>query len=55
MEKVFLLITGKNIKAYASLRRLAREAGLDFDYIKENLPIEIGRLRIEEVTVETRL
>lgn len=45
--KVYLLIIGEIIKGYLSLSVLCKENNLDKKYIKENLPIVVGRVSIK--------
>lgn len=54
--KVFLLITGAKIKAYANLKKLCKDnGGIDHKFIRQNLPFQSGNLRIEEVEVNEEL
>jgi len=54
--KIYLLTTGNSKKGFLSLRQLCSETnGIDFTYVKNNLPIEIGRFKIEIVEVNEKL
>lgn len=53
MDKIYLLITGEKIRAFYSLRRLGKEAGLVIK--KEDLPLTAGPVKIVAVEVDTRL
>lgn len=53
MQKIYLLIIGDSVKAYYSLRRLGKDAGLTLK--KEDLPVSAGPVRIIAVDVDTSL
>jgi len=53
MNKIYLLITGEKIRAFYSLRRLGKEAGLVIK--KEDLPLTAGPVKIIAVDVDTML
>ena len=56
MEKIYLLFLGEKVKAFYSLRRLAKEIGVDpHELKKESLPFSSGRLKIIEAEVDTRI
>lgn len=52
--KIYILITGKQIKAYVSLAVLCRFLKLDKNYVKDNLPIEHEKFRIVEVDLNEK-
>lgn len=53
--KIYLLIIGSKVQAFASLSRLYKELGIEKDSIKKNLPFEHGRIRILEVEIDERV
>lgn len=53
--KIYILIFGTKIKAYASLSRLCKEAGISKDWVRDNLPFQTENVKIEEIEVDERL
>lgn len=54
--KIYLLTIGNTKKGFTSLRRLCKETnGIDYDFIKNNLPFESGRFKIEIIDVDDRI
>ena len=53
--KIYLLTVGNSKKGFFSLKRLCKETnGIDYDFIKNNLPFESGRFKIEIIEVDDK-
>lgn len=53
--KIYLLIIGSKIQAFASLSRLCKEIDIDKHYIKHHLPFENPNFKILEIEVDERV
>lgn len=53
--KIYLLIIGSKIQAFASLSRLCKEIKIDKSSVKDKLPFKLSSFRIEEIEVDERI
>jgi len=54
MSKIYILKTGEKLKAFESLRVLAKEIGVEPRGLKEKLPFVKGSFAILEIELNTK-